>query len=351
MDHLDRKAFVMTLVLIGVDPHKGSHTAVAIDLNESSLGELKVRSSKKQCDVLLDWASKFSERRWAIESASGLGYLLAQQLVAAGEDVVDVPPTLSARVRVLDSTKASKSDPHDARSAAIVALRHHHLRPVTTDDHPAILRMLANRHHALTRLRTQAVCRLHAQLANLTPGGLAGTLSAKRARELLETIHPDNGVVAERKAQTVVLLDDVVRLDREIRDVKRRMGIAVAATRTSLLDLYGAGPVVASIVIGHVVDVGRFASRHQFASYAGAAPIEASSGPKKRHRLNPRGNRQLNHALHIIAIAQIRHPGPGRDYYQRKLDEGKSKKEALRALKRRIADAVYRALVADAHQS
>ena len=118
----------MTLVMIGVDPHKGSHTAVAVDRDENELGSLKVRSSKKQCEVLLDWADRFSERRWAIESASGLGYLLAQQLVAAGEDVVDVPPTLSARVRVLDSTKASKSDPHDARSAAIVALRHQQLR-------------------------------------------------------------------------------------------------------------------------------------------------------------------------------------------------------------------------------
>jgi transposase len=147
------------------------------------------------------------------------------------------------------------------------------------------------------------------------------------------------------------LLDDVIRVDRDIAAVKARMGVATAATRTALLDVYGAGPVVASIVIGHVVDVNRFASRHHFASYAGASPIEASSGPKTRHRLNPRGNRQLNHALHIITIAQIRHPGPGQTYYRRKLDEGKSKKEALRALKRRIADAVYRALVADTQHS
>ncbi len=104
-------------------------------------------------------------------------------------------------------------------------------------------------------------------------------------------------------------------------------------------------------MLGHVGDISRLPSRHHFASYAGVAPIEASSGPKKRHRLNPHGNRQLNHALHIIAIAQIRHDTPGRVYYQRKLDEDKTKKEALRALKRRIADAVYRALVADAHHS
>ena len=127
--------------------------------------------------------------------------------------------------------------------------------------------------------------------------------------------------------------------------------IAVDATGTSLLDIYGAGPVVASIVLGHVVDVTRFPSCAHFASYAGVAPIEASSGPKKRHRLNPRGNRQLNHALHIIAIAQIRHDTPGRVYYERKIAEGKTKKEAMRALKRRIADVVYRALVTDAHHS
>src|SRR6478736_6149170 len=111
----------MTMVVIGVDPHKGSHTAVAVDRDENELDELRVRSSKKQCDVLLDWADRFDERRWAIESASGLGYLLAQQLVAAGEDVVDVPPTLSARVRVLGSGKAQKNDPNDALSTAVAA--------------------------------------------------------------------------------------------------------------------------------------------------------------------------------------------------------------------------------------
>jgi transposase len=340
----------MTMVMIGVDPHKGSHTAVAVDGDERELDELRLRSSTKQCDVLLDWADRYPERRWAIESASGLGYLLAQQLVAAGEDVVDVPPTLSARVRVLDSTKASKNDPHDARSAAIVALRHRHLRPVVADDHTAILRMLANRHHALGRLRTQAVCRLHAQLANLKPGGLPGTFTASRARELLETVAAGNGVVAERKHQAAVLLDDVVRIDSEVRAIKRRMSVAVQAAGTSLLEIYGVGPVVASIVLGHVVDIGRFPTCGHFASYTGVAPIEASSGPKKRHRLNPRGNRQLNHALHIIAVAQISHPSAGRIYYDRKIGEGKTKKEAIRALKRRIADVVYRALVADAHR-
>jgi transposase len=124
--------------------------------------------------------------------------------------------------------------------------------------------------------------------------------------------------------------------------------VAIKAANTSLTDIHGVGPVVAALVIGHSGDVGRFASRHHYASYNGSAPIEASSGPKKRHRLNTRGNRQLNHALHMIAVTQVGHDTPGRDHYQRKLTEGKAKEEALRTLKRRISDAVYRQLVIDA---
>ena len=335
------------MVLIGVDPHKSSHTAVAIDGDETALAEIRVRAAKGQCDRLLAWAAPFSQRRWAIESASGLGYLLAQQLVAAGEDVVDVPPMLSARVRVLGSGKSAKNDPNDALSAAIAALRHRRLRPVVADDHRAILRMLADRHHNLTALRTQAVCRLHAMLAALVPGGFGGRLSAKRAAVVLASVRPADGVAAERKHQARDLLADVRRLDAEITAVKERIAVAVEAAKTSVVEVYGVGPIVAAIVVGQSGDVSRFATRHHYASYTGTAPIEASSGPTKRHRLNPRGNRQLNHALHLAAITQIRNDTPGRAYYDRKIAAGKSKKEALRALKRRISDAVYRQLVAD----
>ena len=338
-------------VLIGVDPHKGSHTAVAIDGEESRLGEVRVRATKRQCDVLLEWAGTFPERRWAIESAGGLGYLLAQQLVAAGEDVVDVPATLSARVRVLGSGKAQKNDPNDAFSTAIAALRGRRLRAVRADDYPAILRMLGDRHHDLVALRTQAVCRLHAQLAALVPGGLAGQLTAPRARAVLRTIRPIDGVVTERRRQAADLVCDVARLDIEIKDVKLRTRLAVQASKTAIVDVYGVGPMVAALILGHSGDVTRFASRHHYASYNGTAPIEASSGPKKRHRLNTRGNRQLNHAMHMAAITQIRNDTPGRAYYQRKIDEGKTKKEALRALKRRISDTVYRQLLIDADRA
>ena len=334
-------------VLIGIDPHKGSHTAVAIDGDESPLGEIRVRATKKQCQALLTWAEAFPERRWAIESAWGLGYLLGQQLVAAGEDVVDVPPTLSARVRVMGSGKAQKNDPNDALSTAIAALRSRRMRPVRADDYGAVLRMLGDRHHALTSLRTQSICRLHAQLAAVIPGGMARELTAEQARAALRTIRPVDGVMAERRRQIADLVADVARLDLEIKDIKLRTRLAVQASKTSLVDLHGVGPIVAALILGHSGDVTRFASRHHYASYNGTAPIEASSGPKKRHRLNPRGNRQLNHAIHMIAISQIRSNTAGRAYYQRKLEEKQSKKEALRALKRRISDAVYRQLLID----
>jgi transposase len=335
-------------VLIGVDPHKASHTAVAIDGDENQLSELKVRASKSQCQQLLSWAEVFTERRWAIESAAGLGYLLAQQLVVAGEVVIDVPPTLSARVRVLGSGRSSKNDPNDALSTAIAALRARRLRLVSEDDQTQILRMLGGRHHDLTALRTQAVCRLHAELANLIPGGLSGELTDTKAVSTLRSVRPLDGVSAERKRQAQDLLADVRRLDTDIKAIKARVKLAVAASKTSLLEIHGVGPIVAALILGHSGDVTRFASRHHYASYNGTAPIEASSGPKKRHRLNTRGNRQLNHAIHMAAITQIRNDTPGRTYYQRKVEEGKTKKEALRALKRRVSDAIYRQLIIDA---
>lgn len=338
------------MILIGIDPHKASHTAVAVDRDEQLLAELRVGADRRQTERLLDWAAPFAERTWAIESAGGLGYLLAQQLVAAGEHVVDVPATLAARVRVLGSGKASKNDPNDALSTAIAALRHPACRVVPREDHVAVLRMLADRHHGLTSLRTQAVCRLHAVLAALVPGGVTKRLSAKAASAFLRGVRPASAVEVERKRLALELLADVRRLDTAIAELRRRIAVAVEAADTSLCDIHGVGPVVAALVIGHTGDALRFASKGHYASYNGSAPIEASSGPKKRHRLNPRGNRQLNHALHVAAISQIRHDTPGRAYYLRKQAEGKTKKEALRALKRRISDAIYRALLDDARR-
>src|SRR3954464_13965080 len=158
-------------VIIGIDPHKATHTAVAIDAEERPLASLRLAADGAQTGRLLAWAAPLGgNRTWAIESADGLGKLLAQQLVGAGEQVVDVPPTLSARVRLLGSTKASKNDPNDALATAIAGLRHCGLRAVGRDGHTAILRLLADRHHDLSALRTQVACRLHVMLRELAAG-------------------------------------------------------------------------------------------------------------------------------------------------------------------------------------
>ncbi|MDH3262342.1 MAG: IS110 family transposase [Acidimicrobiia bacterium] len=335
-------------VMIGIDPHKGSHAAVAVDTGEEALAEFEVQATRRQSGELLAWAERFPARRWAIESANGHGYLLAQQLIAAGEHVVDVPSTLSARVRVLDSTRSQKNDPNDARSVAIVALRQPGLRVVTAEDHVAVLRMLVKRHKQLSSLKTQSACRLHAVLATLIPGGLGKEMVVRQASQLLGRIRPATMVETERKNIARQLLGEVRRLETELKASKAQLQIAVEAAGTTLTDIYGVGPVVAGLLIGYTGDVSRFPTRHHYAAYNGTAPIEASSGQKKRHRLNPRGNRMLNHALHLIAITQLRYPNTeGRVFYERKLGEGKTKKEAIRALKRRLSDVVYRHLQTD----
>jgi transposase len=188
------------MVLIGIDPHKSSHTAVVVDGDEKELARLKVRADRRQLQRLLAFAQPYEFRTWAIESAGGLGFLLAQQLVAAGEDVVDVPPVLAARVRLLGSGRGSKNDPNDALSTAIAALRDPHLRTVTAENHVMVLRLLADRHQDLTALRTQAVGRLHALLAALVPGGVQKRLSANGASEFLRRVHPVTAVEMQRKA-------------------------------------------------------------------------------------------------------------------------------------------------------
>lgn len=339
-------------IIIGVDPHKATHTAVAIDRDEVVLARLQVPAERRQVHRLLAWAEPLGcERTWAIESANGLGRLLAQQLLAAGERVVDVPPTLAARVRLLGPAKASKNDPNDALATAVAGLRHTALRRVVADDHSTVLRLLIDRYRDLVSLRTQAACRLHAVLRELIPGGGPRRMSADRAAKLLRNVRCDDVITAERRRLAMELLGDLRRLDRELVAIKQRITVAVDASGTSLVELHGVGPIVAALILGHVGDASRFTSREKFASYNGTAPIEASSGPRKRHRLNPRGNRTLNHAIHLIAVTQVAHETPGRMYYERKIDEGKTKKEALRALKRRISDAVWRQLQVDLEQA
>lgn len=335
-------------VIIGVDPHKQSHTAVAICGEEREVAKVTVRATCQQTAKLLAWAEPFGERTWAIESAGGLGYLLAQQLVDAGEHVVDVPPTLASRVRVLGTGRSDKNDPNDALSVAIAALRSQGLRRVEAAEHSEIMRLLAKRNHDLGRMRARLICRLHNALAELSPGGIAKELYASDADRLLESFEPATPIEHELALE---LLDDVRRLDGQIKESHRRIRTAVRASKTSLTELFGVGPVVACVVIGYTGNVRRFANRDHFAAYAGVAPIEHSSGGRIAHRLSRRGNRKLNNAIHIAAISQIRQPhSDGRAYFDRKVAEGKTKREAVRSLKRQISNALFRQLVIDAER-
>jgi transposase len=330
--------------IIGIDPHKGSHTAVAIDGDERLVGELLVTADRRQRERLLGWAAEFEPRVWAVEGATGHGALLSQQLVGAGETVLDVPAALSARSRLLDSGHKDKTDEHDARSAAIVALRNRNLRSVVLEDHRQILRLLARRHHQLVAARTRAICRLHAVLCELVEGGLSKNLSAKRASAELRTLRPTDAIGIERKLIASEFLDEVRRVDQALIELRHRVENAVSTSGTTVTDVYGVGPIVAAYLIGYTGDICRFPSAGHYARYNATAPIETSSGPKVRHRLNPNGNRQLNHAIHVAALGQISHDTPGRAYYLQKQTEGKSRKEAMRCLKRRISDAVYQRL-------
>ena len=339
------------MTIIGIDPHKATHTAVAIDDNEHVLDECKLRASSTQGERLREWAGGFEKRQWAVESANGLGYLVAQQLVAAGETVFDVPPVLASRIRLMGSGRSQKNDPNDARSVAIAALRSDRLAQVHPDDHDRVLRLLAKRHRDMARMRAKQCTRLHALLLELQPGGIASRINVTKANAVLDAVEVTNEVMRYRVLIARELVADIALLDAALTTSKKRVATAVAASGTTVTEIVGIGPISAAILIGFTGDITRFPTRGHFATYNATAPIDASSGPNPRQRLNPRGNRQLNHAIHIAAVSQLRHDGEGRDYYDRKRAEGKSSKEAIRSLKRRISDRVYRHLIDDARRA
>jgi transposase len=335
-------------VLIGVDPHKGSVAVAAVD---EVLGELLERASFPQSCVglraLERWAKRFPERQWAVENAGGLGRHLAGRLAAVGESVVDVPPKLSARVRVLSSGNARKNDGLDAFATALAASRNDRLAAVDPEADSEVLRLLSERREDLVAERTRALNRLHGLLRDLVPGGVAGTLSTHRGARILRGIRPQGSSARLRRRLASEILRDIRTLDRKIADLNERIEAEVEASGTTLTEIFGVGAILAAKIIGTVGNVARFPTKAHFASYSGTAPVEASSGEMVRHRLSLAGNRKLNNALHMVAICQARSDARGGTYYRKKIAEGKSRKEALRCLKRRICDAVFKSLMAD----
>jgi transposase len=343
-----KRRYARMKVLIGVDPHKGSVAVAA--LYEAS-GELVERAAFSQDRAglrsLERWAKRFPERRWAVENASGLGRHLALRLAAAGESVVDVPPKLSARVRVLSTGNDRKNDGLDALATALAASRNERLAAIDPEAASEALRLLSERREDLVAERTRALNRLHGLLRDLLPGGATGTLSARRAARILRGIRPQGASTRLRRRLASEVLRDVRTLDGKIADLNGRIEAEVEASGTTLTEIFGVGPILAAKIIGTVGNVARFPTKSHFASYSGTAPVEASSGDVVRHRLSLAGNRRLNYALHMVAVCQARSDARGGAYYRKKIAEGKSRKEALRCLKRRISDAVFRSFVAD----
>jgi transposase len=232
-------------------------------------------------------------------------------------------------------------------SVAVAARHAPSLRQVGVEDQAVVLHLLTKRREDLVAARTQTINRLHRMLMDLVPGGARRNLTARRAAALLAAVTPAGALAVTRWQLAAELVADVRHLEQQIAAVEVRIKTVVAQANTSLVELFGEGPVLAATFLGEVGDVRRFPTKHHFAAHTGTAPLEASSGQVIRHRLSRAGDRKLNHALYMMAMVQVRRPSTGQTYYRRKLAEGKSPKEALRCLKRRLSDAVYRCLVAD----
>src|SRR6266511_2747162 len=277
---LQRGRDTLDSVVIGADPHKHSVTIEVVDERERILHKGRYSTDTDGYRQMLAAARRYPRRRWAVEGCNGIGRHVAQRLVADGESVVDVPAKLAARARVFDTGNGRKSDPADAHSVAVVALRTRHLTVVRADDELVALRLLVDRRDELGRTRTQTINRLHRLLLELIPGGAKRFLSAAQAQALLGSVCATDVAGRVRHQLATELLAEIVVLDAKMKASDKTLRQAVTATGTGLLDLYGIGPASAARILGEVA-------------------------------------------------------------------AGKTKMEALRALKRRLSDVVYRQLVAD----
>jgi len=338
----------MKQIIIGVDPHKLSATIEVVDQHERLLGSGRFATDKAGYAAMLGYVAQWSRPTWAVEGSNGAGRSLAQRLVADGEHVVDVPAKLAARVRLLDTGHGRKTDAHDAHAVAAAAVRAKELRVLAENPELESLRMVIDRRDELTRQRVQTVNRLHRLLAELIPGTAKRDITALQAKAKLASVRPRDLAGKTRRRIAADELADLIAIEKKIKTLTKDLNAMVEASGSSLTTLPGVGTIVAARVLAEVGDVTRFADRNRFASWTGTAPLEASSGEQVRHRLSRAGNRRMNHMLHIAATTQIRLDTPGRAYYRRKLAAGKTRMEAMRCLKRRISDAVYRQLLADA---
>jgi transposase len=337
------------MVTLGTDAHKRSHTIVAADERGRQVGQVTVKATPEGHLRGLRWASQWAQRRWAIEDCRHLSRRLERDLLAAGEQLVRVPPKLMAGVRRGARTRG-KSDPIDALAVARAALREPGLPVAQRDGVEREVRLLVDHREDLVAERTRVQNRLRWHLHELEPGWEIPAGGLDRAVWLdavAGRLAAHQGVVAEIAGELVARCR---ALTMRVKELERRLGGLVAPLTPSLLALAGCGGLTAAKLVGETAGVGRFRTRAAFAMHTGTAPVPVWSGNRERHRLNRGGNRQLNTALHRIAVTQLRLDGTGRAYYQHRLAAGDTKTEAIRALRRRVSDEVYRRLQADEHQ-
>jgi len=334
----EREEDWMGQVIIGMDPHKRSATIEIMAADESVAGGGRYGTDAAGYRAMLAAARRWPQRIWAIEGCQGIGGHIAHRLLADGEQVVDVPPKLSARTRVFATGRGRKTDATDAHSVALAAIRMTGLRPVVNDGQLAVLRILADHRRSLGEDHTRMTSQLHQLLLELIPGGAKNDLSTAQVKALLARVRPRDAAGRARRRVAAHLISDLERIYQRKKAADKELNELLKATGTTLTCLHGIGPSGAARLLAEVGDVTRFPTRAHFAPWNGTAPIDASSGDQVRHRLSRAGNRQINRALHIMAVVQLCNPTEGRAYYDRKVAAGKTPREAMRALKRRLCD-------------
>ena len=340
------------MVIVGIDPHSRSHTAAAIDEHGRLIDSVEVKAGERGLEQLAAWiAALAAPRLVAIENARGYGLALVRRLLTQGEELVDVPATLTCDGR-RHSGQRGKHDRGDALVVARIALRDKHRLPrvdaAVLDDE---LKLLADTREQLIveagrwRNRAHALLRVAAPGYQASTGALASAGAVRRARGVARRAlrhDPTRARLALAALDRLTALEaDALTLQREIEQLLEVRGCP------HLLAIRGVGPIVAAKILGETRSVTRFRSAAAFAAHAGTAPVPASSGRVQRHRLNRGGNRQLNRALYTIAMVQARWDPAAQAYLERKTHEGKTATEARRCLKRHLSNVVYRALLAD----
>jgi transposase len=335
------------MVIIGIDAHKRSHTVVVVDEQGRRLAQRTIGTTSADHLELAAWAAKHGERLWAVEDCRHLSRRLERDLLAAGERIVRVPPKLMANAR--DAARSfGKSDPIDALAVARAALREPHLPVARLDGPEREVRLLVDHREDLVQERTRMISRLRWHLHELDPASepAARTLNHVRNLERLAArLESVDGTVA-RLARTLTercrqLTIEILQLEHEITALTEKLA-------PSLLAICGCGPLTAAKILGETAGIERFKSSDAYARHNGTAPLPVWSSNRSRHRLSRSGNRQLNAAIHRIALTQAHWHPPAQALIARRRANGDGGLEALRVLKRRISDAVYRALKADA---